>query len=397
VIKLILSIIIPTALLASDTIVDYVKTAQKRLGLETQVQMIERAKELRVSAQKIQRFANISADLQYQERKDQLLPNYFHTIDVSLSDTIDLFNKKSLVIEKLSLNMQASQYLMKQKKEQLFLSLVDMIASYHRLNRLLTLHHQLYHEQKKILEKLTEAYQAGALPKIESERFANALALFQARIVQEEILVKNLNQRLKLYVPDRPIPNFEEESMHSDLSNFIKQNPHLNYKTIESQMINKESEAMKKSWLPDAVVGALYQQNSDPTANGNSYALFAGLHLNFDGGLEKEAEALKVEALKSKSEAISLKIKEQERYLEYLGKVQMAERKEKILQEALQRALLTMKKVQIAYLKHYIDFNSYLQTLQSLLSIQEEEIDTHITKQKNITILNTLSRGEIYE
>jgi len=75
----------------------------------------------------------------------------------------------------------------------------------------------------------------------------------------------------------------------------------------------------------------------------------------------------------------------------------MAERKEKIVQEALQRALLTMKKVQIAYLKHYIDFNSYIQTLQSLLSIQEEEIDTHITKQKNITILNTLSRGEIYE
>jgi len=167
--------------------------------------------------------------------------------------------------------MQASQYLMKQKKEQLFLSLVDMIASYHRLNRLLTLHHQLYREQKNILAKLTKAYQAGALPKIESERFANALALFQARIVQEEILVKNLNQRLKLYVPDRPIPNFEEESMHSDLSNFIKQNPRLNYKAIESQIANKEAEAMKKSWLPDAVVGTLYQQNSDGVCNESYY------------------------------------------------------------------------------------------------------------------------------
>jgi len=395
--KFILCSIIPAALLASNSIVEYVKTAQKRLALEDQMQMINREKNLRVSAQKIQSFANFSVDIQYTQTKDQFLPNHFHTIDFSLSDNIDIFNKNSLIIEKLYLEAEKSKYLIWQKKEQLFLSLVEMIATYHRLNKLLTLHHKFYNEQKEILTKLTEAYKAGAIPKIESERFANALTLFYGHIVQEEELVKNLRERLNLYVPDQPIPNFEEESIHTDISNFIKQSPTLKYKNIESKIVNKEAEFIKKSWLPDASVGTVYQQNSDPTANGNNYSLFAGLHINFDGGFKKEVEALKVEALKVNNEAISLKIKEQERYLDYLGKVKAAERKEKILKPALHRALLTMQRVKTAYLKHYIDFNSYIQTLQSLLSIQEEEIDALITKQKNIVILNTLSRGKIYE
>ncbi|SFO96722.1 TolC family protein [Hydrogenimonas thermophila] len=392
-----LFIIIPSALLASNSIVEYVKTAQKRLSLEDQIQMINKEKNLRISAKKLQSFANFSVDIQYTQTKDQLLPNYFHTIDYSLSDNIDIFNKNSLIIEKLYLESEKSKYLIWQRKEQLFLSLVNMIAAYHRIHKLLTLHQRFYNEQKEILTKLTEAYKAGAIPKIESERFANALTLFHGRIVQEEELVKNLSQRLNLYVPDQPIPNFEEVSIHTDISNFIKQNPLLRYKKIESKIANKEAEFIKKSWLPDAVIGAAYQQNSDPTANGNNYSFFTGIHMNFDSGLKKEAEAAKVQALRVKSEEISLKIKEQERYLDYLGKIQAAKRKEKILKPALQRALLTMQRVKTAYLKHYIDFNSYLQTLQSLLSIQEEEIDALITKQKNIVILNTLSTGKIYE
>lgn len=395
--RFILCSIIPAALLASSSIVEYVKTAQKRLALEDQIQMINKEKNLKVLAQKIQNFANFSADIQYTQTKDQFLPNHFRTIDFSLSDNIDIFNKNSLIIEKLYLEAEKSKYLIWQKKEQLFLSLVEMIATYHRLNKLLTLHHQFYNEQKEILAKLTEACKAGAIPKIECERFANALALFHGSIVQEEELVKNLRQRLNLYVPNQPIPKFDKEPIGADISNFIKQNPLLKYKNIESQITNKEAEFIKKGWLPDAVIGTMYQQNNDPTANGNNYSFFAGLHINFDGGFEKQAEALKVESLRSKSDTISLKIKERERYLNYLGKIKAAERKEKILKQALHRALLTMQRIKIAYLKHYIDFNSYLQTLQSLLSIQEEEIDALITKQKNIVILNTLSRGKIYE
>jgi len=390
-------LILPTALLASNSIVEYVKSAQKRLALEDQIKLINREKNLRVSAKKLQRFTNFSADIQFTQTKEQLQSNYFHTIDLSLSDTIDIFDKNSLIIEKLYLEAEKSKYIIWQRKEQLFLSLVDMIAAYHRIERLLKLHKQFFNEQKEILAKLTEAYQAGAIPKVESERFANALTLFQARIVQEEELLKNLKQRLQLYVPNQPIPNFEEESLHSDISNYIKQNPTLKYKNIESNIANKEAEIIKKGWLPSAVVGTLYQQNSDPTANGDNYSFFAGIHINFDSGLKKEVEAVKLQALRSKSEIISLKIRAEELYLDYLGKVKSAERKEKILKPAIDRALSTMQRVKKAYLKHYIDFNSYLQTLQSLLSMQEEQIDAHITKQKNITILNTLSRGKIYE
>ncbi|BDY12298.1 TolC family protein [Hydrogenimonas cancrithermarum] len=384
-------------LMASNAVLDYIKAAQKRLQMDRQLQMIEQQQQLGISAKKINRFTSFSVDAFYTDTKADLLPKRFNTTDISLSDTIDIFNKSGIAIEKIRLQAKQNRYLLESQKRQLFLSLIEMIASWHRTREVLQLHRKLYHEQESVLKQLKKAVNAGAMPKIESERFANTLSLFHAKIIDEQTMLETMGARLKLYVPKRTIPSLKVERLQADMNGFLLHATSLRLKYVESELAQKEAEAIQKSWLPEAIVGTAYQQNSDPTANGDNYSVFAGVHISLDAGIGKKAEAARVHAIRSKSQAIAAKIEVSEHYLNYLGSIRSAEKQAKILEPALRQAKSTLKSIKTAYLKHYTDFNSYLQAFQSYLALREKSIEVAIMKQKNILILNMLSSGAIYE
>ena len=49
------------------------------------------------------------------------------------------------------------------------------------------------------------------------------------------------------------------------------------------------------------------------------------------------------------------------------------------------------------YLEHYIDLNTYLQTIKESLSTHEAQISAKYKMIQNAVILNTLSKGVIYK
>jgi len=55
------------------------------------------------------------------------------------------------------------------------------------------------------------------------------------------------------------------------------------------------------------------------------------------------------------------------------------------------------KSIKDAYLKQYVDFNTYLQVLTESLSVKEQMIALRYQKDLEATIVNTIASGKIYE
>ncbi|HHD72628.1 MAG TPA: hypothetical protein ENL02_01740, partial [Epsilonproteobacteria bacterium] len=109
---------------------DALKTVQypKRDALQRQ------ASSLATSAAERGRFLNLQAEMRYGSTKAKLVANRYHTTDLTLTDTIDLFNKSADEIRAIALQLQQDRLTLQMQKKQHFLALAEMITAYH-LNR----------------------------------------------------------------------------------------------------------------------------------------------------------------------------------------------------------------------------------------------------------------------
>lgn len=82
-----------STLLMADNLLLYYNDVIKTMHIDKQLTLEERANTLRIQAQKISRFTNFGADINAGKTNAKLLPDTFNVIDMSLSDTIDIFNK----------------------------------------------------------------------------------------------------------------------------------------------------------------------------------------------------------------------------------------------------------------------------------------------------------------
>lgn len=81
------------------------------------------------------------------------------------------------------------------------------------------------------------------------------------------------------------------------------------------------------------------------------------------------------------------------RYQDYINAVQQL----KVLNENLDDYEQSEKTIKTAYLRQYIDFNTYVQVIVHTLHIKEQIIDMTSKKELEATILNGIASGVIYE
>lgn len=386
-----------STLLVADNLLLYYNDVIKTMHINKQLTLEERANTLRIQAQETSRFTNFGADINAGKTNAKLLPDTFTVIDMSLSDTLDIFNKNQYTIQTLHLDFLESKTLLSLQKEQLFISLVDMIAAYRKTKALFALHQTLYRRQTALKEKLQKAYKAGGLPKTELNRFITTLALFQSRIIQERENIHSMRAQLKLYAPHLQIPYLSSDTLTTNQKEFVEADPAVALNTIQSKKAQVRSDAIDHEWLPDAYVAVTQQFDDDPTANGDNYTFSAGLHMGFDGGNQKRSEASKVMALKISDQKVSLLIKRKQHYLSLKNRYIRAKKQRNALLSVNSKADQNLKAIEKAYTKNYIDFTTYLQTLHEMLSLQENLIESKYEMLQSATTLNTLSQGAIYE
>lgn len=395
--KHIILILIISSITLHANVINFYKEIASTLQYNKEYTLNTKANQLTQSGVTYSRYANFSLNVDYGKTKAKGLTNTFDTTNVTFNDTLDLFGKNSYKINALALDMKSQKSLLNIQKEQLFISLVNMIALYNKTIEQHSLYKSVLHKQKVIYNKLKKLQQQGAITSIEILRFKNQLTALKMTLMNQENEMLKMKKRLHLYAPNQKIPTLKSSKLLSSEKEFLKQNPQLNFNNTEAQKLLVQAEGLEHSYLPNVTTSAAYQQLGDPTSYGNNYAFTVGLQIPINSGNFKKTEALKVKALSLKSKNAQYQINRKNeyttRYQDYIN----ASAELKILQESLNNYEKSEKTIKLAYLRQYVDFNTYIQVITQTLQIKNQILELKSKKMREATILNSISSGIIYE
>ena len=382
---------------ADETILSFYKSALQNLQYDKSYNLYKKSNSLQKSAVSRNRFASFALDAGYISTKAVRLPNSFTTTNVALSDSIDIFGKSSYKIEELSLHLQENKTLLNIQKEKLFTSLVTMISAYREIQEKLTLHVSLLDEQQKIFDRLSLLNRSGTVSDMDLLRFKNTLTLLKTQILDEQNSVLKMRQQLHNYAQNQTIPSLHDTTVASTKEQYLHQDQNLKLSDIAALRLRNQSDSLSHSYLPDLVAATAYQKIDDPTANGDNYSFDLSLHIPLSSGDFKQSEALKAEALSVKSNDVEYKIQRENEYLERIQTIESTSQQLKILEDNLGDYQHSEDVIKVAYLKKYVDFNTYMQVLTQTLSIKEQIIQMKYQKNRETILLNTIASGAIYE
>lgn len=394
--KTILFITLFSFMLQAD-ILDFYKNALQTLQYKQTSSLYEQADEVQKEGIIYNRFSNFALDAGYSDTKAKLLPKSFSTINIAFTDTLDLFGKSSYKVEELALDIKAKKTLLELQKEELFVSLVSMISIYNQTKERLTLHQLLLDEQQNIYGKLQKFQLRGSVSQIDILRFKNNLAQLKTRIIEEQTTLEKMKKQLSLYAPNENIPAFENSKFLYTKEDFLSQNKQEKLGEISAKQLLAQAKSYSNSYLPDFIVGVNYQKLDDPTSYGDNYSFNAAIHMPLCSNDFKQSQILRINALSITSKNTEYKIQRESQYNQRFQDYQNAENQLSVLNESLDDYTKSKEIIKAAYLKQYVDFNTYLQVLTESVNIKEQLIGLTSLKNEQITILNAIASGAIYE
>ena len=255
----------------------------------------------------------------------------------------------------------------------------------------------MLNEQEIIYNKLESLQQSGGISKLIVIQFKNSLTRLQSKIIKEQNSIEQMKKQLKLYAPNESIPYIENTTLTATKEEFVAHNPQAKLNSIASQQIIVQSQALQDKYLPDITAGVNYQYNDDPTAYGNSYGVNIALHIPIGLGDQKAKEALKAHAMSLNSQNETYRIEREQEFISRYQNYKNATQQLNMLTQNLGEYQNSFDMVKKAFLKKYIDFNTYIQSFTQLITIQEQIIDVRYQKNMEAVIVNSISLGEIYE
>ena len=378
-------------------IIDFYKQTASTLQYNKEYILNKKVNQLTQSGVNYSKYANFTFNADYGKTNAKGLANTFDTTNVAFNDTLDLFGKNSYKIDALALDLKSQKSLLDIQKEQLFISLVNMIAVYNKTLEQHSLYKAVLNEQKDIYDKLEKLQKKGAMTSIDLLRFKNQLTSLKMSIMNQENEILKMKKQLNLYAPNQQIPMLQNSKLLYSEKEFLKQNPQLNFNNAEAQKLLVQAQGLEHSYLPDITAGVAYQQLGDPSSYGNNYSFTVGLQIPINSGNFKKTQALKVKAFSLKSKNTQYQIWRKNeyttRYQDYIN----ASKQLKILQESLSDYEKSEKTIKTAYLRQYIGFSTYLQVLLQTLHIKEQMLQVKSTKELEATLLNNIASGIIYE
>jgi len=290
---------------------NFYKDAVKTLQYEKSYNLYETANKTSQSAVTYSKYANFSLDGAYSKTYAQHLPTSsgsFNTTDISLHDTLDLFGKNNYKIQTLRLDVKGEKKKLGLKKEQLFISLVNMVALYNKTQMQLKIHQELYKKQQKIYEKLENLAKNGDITALDILRFKNSLTTLQTKIVAQTQELAKMKAQLHLYAPNQSIPKLTQTQLLYTKKDFLAHNPQADINNLDAQKLLAASQGMNKRYMPNVTLGISYEKLDDPTAYGDNHSFNVAVQMPLNGANFKDAEALKVAALNRQTKGVEYKM-----------------------------------------------------------------------------------------
>ncbi len=378
----------------------FYKDALKTLQYEKSYNLYETSNKTSQSAVTYSKYANFTLDGAYSKTYAQYLPTSsgsFNTTDISLHDTLDLFGKNNYKIQTLRLDVKSEKKKLSLKKEQLFISLVNMVALYNKTQMQLKIHQELYKKQQKIYAKLEGLAKNGDITALDILRFKNTLTTLQTKIVAQTQELAKMKAELHLYAPNQSIPKLIQTKLLYSEKDFLAHNPQANINTLDAQKLLAQAQGMNKQYMPNVTVGMSYEKLDDPTAYGDNHSFDVAVQIPLNGGNFKDAEALKAAALSRQTQSVEYKIQRKDEYIRHYQAYVNAKNQLAILEKSLKDFKQSEVTIEQAYLKQYVDFNTYLQVLKQALDVKNQIIAMQTTEHLEATIINAIASGKVYE
>ncbi len=375
-------------------------SAVKNLEYNKNYTLYEKANQTSQSAVTYSKYANFSADAAYSKTYAKLLPSApgsFGTTDIALHDTIDLFGKNDYKIQTLRLDTKMKNNVLKLKKEQLFIALANMIALHNQTEAQLQIREELYDREHKIYKKLEALAKNGDVTELDLLRFKNTLTTLKTSIVAMQQELSKMKAQLHLYAPNQAIPVLTQRELLYAKQEFLAHNPQATLNKLDAKKLLSQAKGMNNSYIPTLDVSAAYQKLGDPTSYGDNHSFGVALHLPFNSGDFKEAQALKVAALSKESKSTEYKIQREQEYIKHYQAYENAKKQLDVLEASRKDFEKSEVTIQRAYLRQYVDFNTYLQVLQQALDVKSQIIVMKNQEALEATIINAIASGKVYE
>lgn len=392
-----IAIILLLSLVANADMTSFFNVALENLKYDKTYSLYEQSNKTSQNAITYSKYANFNANASYSMTNSKHLTSNFNTTDIALHDTIDLFGKNNYKIKTLRLDQETKRSELNLKKEQLFISLANMIALYNRTSEQLILHQNLYNEQKKIYQKLEALAQNGDMAELDILRFKNTLTTLQTKIASQTQEAAKMKEQLQLYAPKESIPSLQESKLLYTKKDFLAHNPLAKINRLDSDKLIAQSKGLNDNYIPTIDLGVTYQKLDDPTSYGDNHSFVIALHMPLNSGDFKEAEALRVAALSKKTQSVEYKLQRENEYIHHIQAYINAEKQLDILQNALEDYKKSEETIKKAYVQQYVDFNTYLQVLKQALDVKKQIINMKYQKILEATIINAISKGAVYE
>ena len=378
----------------------FYKDAVKTLQYEKSYNLYKTSNKTSQSAVTYSKYTNFTLDARYSKTYAHSLPissGSFNTTDISLNDSLDLFGKNNYKIQTLRLDVKSEKKKLNLKKEQLFISLANMVALYNKTQMQLKIHQEFYKKQQKIYAKLENLAKNGDITALDILRFKNTLTTLQTKIVAQTQELVKMKAQLHLYAPNQNIPKLTQTKILYSEKDFLAHNPQASINTLDAQKLLAQAQGIDKQYMPNVTVGVSYEKLDDPTSYGDNHSFNVGIQIPLNGGNFKKIEALKVASLNRQTQSVTYKIQRKNEYIREYQAYLNAKNQLAILEKSLKDFQQSEVTIEKAYLKQYVDFNTYLQVLQQTLHVKQQIIAMQTTQHLEATIINAIASGKVYE
>ncbi len=378
----------------------FYKDALHTLQYEKSYNLYERSNKTSQSAVTYSKYANFNVKSDYKKEHAQhlpLTPGSFNTIDIFLTDTIDIFGKTNYKIESLHLDKKVAKAQLNAKKEQLFIALINLVSLYNRTLKELKLHKIFFTEQEMSYKKLKLLGDHGDITQLNLLRFKNTLTTLKIKIVSQNQALKRMEKQLHLYAQNEAIPTLAVKKLLYSKDDFMAHNPQDALNSLNAQKKIAQAKGMNNSYLPTLSTDVAYQKLGDPTGSGDNYSLGFTLYMPLNSGNFKNAEALKVSALSLQAQQITYKIKRESQYIQHRQSYENASQQLAILKKEFSDYEKSEATIKSAYFKQYVTFNTYLQVLTQALNVKKQIIAMQTLKAKEATFINAIGSGVVYK
>ncbi|MCE5251471.1 TolC family protein [bacterium] len=320
--------------------------------------------------------------------------------DMSIFDTIDIFNKKGLDRGITGYEIQKNKSLSDVEKKRIFSDVAEAYFALLMNTRLLAVHEESLEWIDKNILLVDTGVENGVFPASEINRWTIEKLSRQNSLLSDKMEIARLKETLRMLTGLTDI-TVEEDVLTGNtqvtVDDLLAHTPELAVYDLEKKQV--ELDIRKENWsrFPDLQVGGSLIQNNEPESTGDQKVVSANLRFKLlDGGRGFRIASSRARMKSIESEAETARSQYMSLYLNTIREMNAQREMLENLRVARDLSADNLEKLTAGYKKRFVDFIALFDAFREDITIREDYITTFSRYHQTNQYLSHLSQGDIY-